>query len=107
MIKAEQIKTKEDIILILDYLKPYNKMIDDLGFEEDTLEYENACEQIAKYLWEIDEALVGLQQVNTKNLADVDIRMMSYWNYLKGKISEKKLFKTLKKYSNRLLINII
>ena len=105
MIKADQIKDKETVIAILDHLKPYEETISTMV--EGSYRYENACEWVAEWLYEIEEALIGTEKISNENMVNADIRMMAYWKYLKGSISEKKLFKTIKKYSNEeLLINI-
>ena len=101
-----KIETKQDIINILDYLKPYEKnYISQL--EEDSLEYELACERVQDYLLEIEEALIGAEQYNFANIVNADIRMFTYWDYIKDKISVKKLFKKIKEHSSKdLLINV-
>lgn len=104
--KANQIKDKDTIISLLNFLKPYNAMIDELELEEGTCEYEDACENIAEQLYEIDEALIGVEKINDKSLGMADIRMMTYWKYLKEEIGQGKLFKNLRKYSNKLLIEV-
>jgi hypothetical protein len=104
MIKAEQIKNKKTIIQILNYLKPYEEVI--CTMVEGSFRYENACEWVAEWLFEIDEALIRNEKITNENMVKADIRMMAYWDYLKCKISTEKLFKTIKKYSNGLLIEI-
>jgi len=104
MIKADQIKNKETVIAILEHLKPYEEVISMM--KEGSYRYENACEWVAEWLFEIDEALIGFETVDRANMMNADIRMMTYWDYLKGNISAEKLFKKIKKYSNGLLIEI-
>lgn len=105
MIKADQIKSKETIIAILDYLKPYEEHISTMV--EGSYRYENACEWVSEWFFEIEEALIGKEKLTDNNQINTDIRMMAYWDYLKGDISVEELFSSLKKYSNnKLLINI-
>lgn len=100
------IKTKEDIIRVLDSLKPYEQnYISNLP--EGSIDYELACEKVEEYLIEIEEALIGKEQYNMTNVANADIRMWAYWKYLGDKITIGKLFKELKSNcSKELLINI-
>jgi hypothetical protein len=101
-----KVKTKEDIIRVLDSLKPYEELyISKLS--EDSIEYELACEKVQDFLLEIEEALVGDEELNNKNIFNVDIRMFTYWDYIRGKITAGKLFKELKTHcSKELLINV-
>jgi glutathionyl-hydroquinone reductase len=100
-----EIKTKEDIKMVLDNLKPYEQnYINKL--RENSIEYELACEKVMEYLIEIEEALIGKEPYNSENIANADIRIWAYWDYLKGKTTIGKLFKSLKQYSTKLLIDL-
>jgi hypothetical protein len=106
MILKPKIRTKEDIIRLLDSLRPYEEQyISKLS--EDSIEYELACEKVQDYLLEIEEVLVGDEELNNKNIANADIRMFTYWDYIGCKITAGKLFKELKTHcSKELLINV-
>jgi hypothetical protein len=101
-----KIETKEDIIILLNGLKPYEQnYISRLN--ENSIDYELACEKVAEYLIQIEEALIGTELNNNENMVNADIRMFTYWDYLKGKITVGKLFKEIKKHTKKtLLINL-
>ena len=90
----------EDVKLLLDLLKPANQNID-LFYDEDTFEYEEACEAIAEYFYEIEEFLIGGEELNSRNLCNVDIRMMAYWDYLKEEIDFNELKDILREHSSK------
>ena len=94
MIKADQIKSKEVVLYILENLKPYEKYISTLS--ENSWEYENCCDKVHDYLLEIEEALFGYDFITPSTLANCNIRMFTYWKYLKGNMKPEKLFKELK-----------
>lgn len=103
-----EIKTKKDIIYILNKTKEIVMACnEDESLYEAYLGYENFCEDIQiDILCEIDSALIGLEQVNSDNIANADIRMMTYWSYLDDEIDLDEMFETLKEYSNKTLIEI-
>lgn len=101
---AKDIKTKETIKYILDMLKPYNSYIDTLV--EGSFNYGSACEKISDQLCEIDEALCGFEKVDDTSLCNANIRMFSYWDYLKNEIDFDELIDNLKDNSTQLLINL-
>ncbi len=98
------INSKEDIVAILNYLKPYEQSIGKMT--EGSYEYERACEWVERYLLEIDEALIGNEMINSKNIFNALIRMFSYWDYLKNEISLGELFDLIKEHSNKTLFDI-
>lgn len=102
MIKSSEIKNLTIVKYILDNLKPINEYIDTLV--EDSFEYENLCENVQEQLCEIEEALIGKEKYNMENIAKVDIRLMSYWNYLKEEIDFEELLEILKEHSEKLLL---
>jgi hypothetical protein len=101
MIKAENIHNEEDVKIILDLIKPYNKYLDTI--DEYSVEYEDMCFNIQEQFGEIFEALnIGEMKITNKNMMLSDLMCMRTWDYLKGKISFKNLIKELKKdYSKR------
>lgn len=104
-IQAENIKNKNQVKSILDYLKPINKYIDTL--DEDDSRYEYLCEKVEEVYLEIDEALIGCEEFTKENMANATIRRMIYWDYIKGNISWNKFVSEIKKYSSKkLLINL-
>jgi hypothetical protein len=102
MIHANQITNLQIVKRILDGLKPYNSYINTLN--ENSYEYEDMCENITFQLCEIEEVLIGKEKYNSENIARADIRIMSYWKYLNGKISFEKLLKNLNEESDGLLL---
>lgn len=105
MIINFEIKTKEDIVKVLDNLKPYEQNYI-AKLKEDSVDYELACENVMEYLIKIEEALIGNEEYNSHNIANADIRIWAYWKYLGSKITLGKLFKEIKENSNELLINL-
>lgn len=103
-----KIKSKEDIIYLLNKTKEIvTACNEDEHLYEMYLGYDNFCEEVQmNILCEIEEALIGKELINSDNLANADIRMMTYWSYLDDKIDLDELFKTLKEYSNKTLIEI-
>lgn len=101
---AKDIKTKDDIKLLLDMLKPFNSYIDTLI--ECSLNYELSCEKVSDQLCEIDKALCGFEKVDDTSLCNANMRMFSYWDYLKNEIDFNELLNNLKDNSSQLLINL-
>jgi hypothetical protein len=104
----KRIETKEDIINILNKTK---EIVMACNENEDLYElylgYDNFCEDIQiDILCEIDSALIGNEKLNSENIANANIRMMTYWSYLDDEIDLDELFNTLKEYSNKTLIEI-
>jgi hypothetical protein len=103
-----KIKTKEDIINILNQTKEIviacNK---DKSLYEFYLGYENFCEEVEiNILCEIESALIGGEKMSPHTLANADMRVYDYWQYLDNKISLKTMFKRLKEHSDKTLIEI-
>ena len=103
-----KIKSKEDIVYLLNKTK---EIVMDCKEDENLYEmylgYDNFCEEVQlNILCEIDEALIGKELINSDNIANADIRMMTYWSYLDDEIDLDELFETLKEYSNKTLIEI-
>lgn len=104
-VQAENIKNKNQVKSILDSLKPINKYIDTL--DEDDSRYEYLCEKVEEVYLEIDEALIGCEEFSEENIANATIRIMIYWDYIKGNISWDKFVSEIKKCSSKkLLINL-
>jgi hypothetical protein len=104
-ILAKDIQTKEMVKFILNSLKPMNEYINTL--DESSFEYEHLCEKVEEHYLEVDEALIGNELYNQKNIINADIRRMIYWNYIKGEITWKEFVSEIKEYSNKsLLINL-
>ena len=79
---------------IRDYVTAYEEQIGDLS--------EDALENITFQLCEIEEFIIGTQKCNDVNLADADIRMMTYWEYIDGKCSFWDMIGELKKYEGEI-----
>lgn len=75
-----------------------------LGYEIDSYkkDYGNVpefiLERIGLQLCEIDEFLIGTQNLKQNNLFEADIRMMKYWDYIDKKCGFLDLMKGLKSY---------
>ena len=103
-----KMKTKEDVINILNQTKEIvmacNK---DNSLYEMYLGYDNFCEDVQiDILCEIDSVLIGAEPMNSHTLANADMRMYDYWQYLDNKISLKTMFDRIKKHSDKVLIEI-
>lgn len=98
MIKSLNITGLRHVKQILDDLKPRDKMID--LFPEDSSEYEEAAAEIGEQLHEIEEFMLGMQNITKVDFANADIRMMAYWKYLREEISFENLLKSLKEHSS-------
>ena len=94
LIKANDICDMNHVKSILDnisiYVKAYEDQIGELP--------DDVIENITFQICEIEEFIIGRQQINSSNLADADLRMMLYWRYIDGKCSFLNLIKELKKY---------
>jgi len=101
---AKDIKNRETIKYILDSLKSVNEYIDTL--REDSFEYDDLCEKVADRYLEIDEALVG-KCIITDEVTNLAIfRTFTYWDYIKEEITWNEFVNRIKKYSNKLLIDL-
>ncbi len=98
MIKAKDIHNinhvKEILDNIKDYVTAYEEQIGDLS--------EDALENLTFQLCEIEEFIIGAQKCDDANLADADIRMMTYWEYIDGKCSFWDMIGELKKYEGEI-----
>jgi len=103
-ILAKDIKDVKIIKLILDSQKPVNDYIDTL--KEGSFEYEHLCDKVAEHYLEIDEALVGNETITDKSLTNANLRCFTYWDYIKGEINWNTFVKRIKKYSDKILINL-
>lgn len=94
MIKANDIcdinHVKSILDNIRDYVKAYEVQIGELS--------ENALENITFQICEIEEFIIGTQQLIRSNLANADIRMMTYWKYIDGECNILDMIEELKKY---------
>jgi hypothetical protein len=98
MIRCENIKDLKHAKEILDRMIPINKSIDLIP--EDSSEYEMITERIGEQLCEVDEFFVGREKIISSNLINADLRMMSYWSYLKEEITFDKLLNLLRNNSS-------
>jgi len=101
---AKDIKNKETIKYILDSLKPVNEYIDTL--KEDSFEYDDLCEKVADRYLEIDEALTGKELITDEAIKNATFRTFTYWDYIKEEITWNQFVNKIKKYSNKLLIDL-
>lgn len=94
MIKAKNIRDINHVKAILDnireYVTAYEEQIGELS--------EDAAENITFQICEIEEFIIGTQQINSSSLAAADLRMMTYWHYIDGKYSFLDMLGELKKY---------
>lgn len=98
MIKAENIRDMNHVKGILDYIKAYI-----IAYEEQIGEVsEDVLENINFQLCEIEEFVIGAQKCDDVNLANADIRMMTYWKYIDGKCSFGNMIGELKKYEGEI-----
>ena len=94
MIKANDIRDMNHVKSILDNISSYVK-----AYEVQRGELpEDALENMTFQICEIEEFIIGMQQINSSNLADADLRMMIYWKYIDGKCSFLDMIKELKKH---------
>jgi hypothetical protein len=84
----------------LNSLFPYEEAI--ARMDENLSMYEDWCEKIQFKLSEIDNALFGHNTENYLDISNVEIRLMIYWDYLKGEIDENELFQELRRYAKSL-----
>lgn len=94
MIQATKIKGLKQVKDILDSLKPANELIDQIP--ENSFEHELETEKIGEQLCEIDEFMIGMEKINDQNSINSDLRMMTYWSYLKDEITFEQLLASLK-----------
>lgn len=99
MKKFKDINDLNHVKEILDGLKPHNKLIDSIP--EDSIDYEMETERIGEQLCEIDEFIIGMEKISQHNLINADLRMMTYWSYLKEEITFEELLKSLKEYCSK------
>lgn len=98
MIKESQIQDLNHVKVILDNLKPINDYIDNF-LEENTYEYEHACEEIMFQLCEVEGFVIGKEKYNSYSLYLCNMRILTYYDYLKGNINFKELLSELREYS--------
>ncbi|WP_394871253.1 hypothetical protein [Clostridium butyricum] len=98
MIKENNIQDINNIKNILDNLRKYVT-----AYEEQLGELsESKNEDITFQLAEIDSFLIGPQKYTKDNLANADIRLMSYWEYIYKKCDFNQLMESLKKYEGEI-----
>ena len=94
LIKVNDVRDMNHVKAILDnissYVKAYEVQIGELS--------EDALENMTFQICEIEEFIIGMQKINSSNLADADLRMMIYWKYIDGKCSFLDMIEELKKY---------
>lgn len=98
MVKEENIRDLNHVRIILEHLKSINDYIDENLCEGD-YEYEDLCENIVMQICEIEEFILGKEIIDSKALFRCDVRMMSYWEYLRNEITFDELMLSLKEYS--------
>ena len=97
MIKAKDIHDMNHVKEILDNIGDYITACKQIGdISEDTME------NINFQLCEIEEFIIGTQEYNNANLADADIRMMTYWRYIDRNCSFWDMIGVLKQYEGEI-----
>ena len=98
MIRAHDIRDLNHVRTILDntrdYIVAHKNQIGELS--------EDDCENITFQLCEIDEFIIGMQEINERNIVHADIRIMTYWEYVNDKCSFSEMMKGLKKYEGEI-----
>lgn len=83
-------------------------ILNNLGYQFDSYKkiYVNIPERILEHMGlqicEIDEFIVGTQNIEQNNLFEADIRLMKYWDYIDKKCSFLDLMKGLKRYEGEI-----
>ncbi|MDU6975891.1 MAG: hypothetical protein E6370_16520 [Clostridiales bacterium] len=98
MVKSENFKDLKHAQNLLDKLKLEIKQMEEI-WGEDSIEFEDYCENVTFQLCEIDEFILGEELISPKTLMYANVRMMTYWRYLQENMSFKELMKELRKYS--------
>lgn len=91
------IEDVSDVVSILNKLKVENKAIDKL--DKNSKEYETRCFFVQLQFSEIFDFFFFKHKVYENKLYLVDMIVVTFWDYLKGKISYKRLMKDLNKYN--------
>ena len=96
-IKAENIKSKEMVELILDNLKPINDYLDEIG--EESWQYEDLCEDIHEQFCEILDYLnVSTMMYTNHNIFVSEMMTIALWDYLKEELTFEELINKLYQY---------
>ncbi len=98
MVKADDICNLNQVNQILDRLRESVKAMKNI-YGEDSSFFNDYCEDVTFQICEIEEFILDKEIITNKSLANADIRMMNYWDYIETKMSFEKLLKKLKKYS--------
>lgn len=94
MIKANNIHDMNHVKSILDELKYlYSQHENQTGNSSGDIEEEICCQ-----FCEIDEFIVGAQQMKPSNLIQADIRMMIYWKYIDDKLNYFDMVEAIKNH---------
>jgi predicted rRNA methylase YqxC with S4 and FtsJ domains len=101
IIKAKDMKSRDDVKIILDSMIPVNEFLDTIS--ENSIEYEDICFNVQIQFSEIYEALgVEIMKITSKNLAIANLMSFRMWDYLRGEVSFDDLLAYLKKeYESR------
>ena len=98
MIKAEDISNLNQVNHILNRLRESVKAMKNI-YDEDSSFFNDYCEDVTFQLCEIDEFILDKEIITNNSLANAEIRMMNYWNYIETDMSFEKLMKKLREYS--------
>lgn len=98
MIKAEDISNLNQVNRILNNLRESVEAMKKI-YGENSNFFNDYCEDVTFQLCEIEEFILDKEIITNKSLANADLRMMNYWNYIETDMSFEKLMKKLKEYS--------
>lgn len=99
LINSKEITNTNILNYLLEKLKLENKKIESMYEFSDT--YEAACFFVQLQMSEIIDYYFGKHKIYENKLYLIDMMGMTFWDYLKGDISFKKLMKELKKYNSQ------